>query len=215
MRGVSQIVRRTASRRRLSLRVTHRTAAQCDHTTVATPTLQTARLILPPVSMDDAGQLQATFPHWEIVRLLSNEIPWPYPPDGALTYIRDVALPAIEAGTLWMWTVRLKSDQDRIIGAIDLKLSANENRGFWIAPPWHGRGLMTEAADAVTDYWFDVLAQPVLRVPKASVNLASRRISEKQGMRLVATEERDYVCGRLPVDLWEITAGEWQARRRG
>ncbi|HJZ76013.1 MAG TPA: GNAT family N-acetyltransferase [Vicinamibacterales bacterium] len=181
---------------------------------MATPTLETSRLILRPVALEDVEQLQATFPQWEIVRLLSNEIPWPYPPDGALTYIRDVALPAIAAGTLWMWTVRLKSDPDRIIGAIDLKLSADENRGFWIAPPWQGRGLMTEAADAVTDYWFEVLAQPVLRVPKASVNAPSRRISEKQGMRLVSTGERDYVGGRMPVDLWEISADEWKSRRR-
>src|SRR5262249_95000 len=79
-------------------------------TTVAKPPLETPRLILRPVALEDVEQLQATFPQWEIVRLLSNEIPWPYPPDGALTYIRDVALPAIAAGTLWMWTVRLKSD---------------------------------------------------------------------------------------------------------
>jgi len=180
---------------------------------VATPLLETARLILRPLSLDDVEQLQATFPQWEIVRLLSREIPWPFPPDGALTFVRDVALPAIAAGTLWMWTVRMKSDPDRVVGAIDLKVSADENRGFWIAPPWQGRGLMTEAADAVTDFWFDVLAQPVLRVPKATANLPSRRISEKQGMRLVATEERDYVSGRQPVDIWEITADEWRRRR--
>jgi RimJ/RimL family protein N-acetyltransferase len=181
---------------------------------LATPLLETARLVLRPVALDDAGQLQALFPQWEIVRLLSNEIPWPYPPDGALTYLRDVALPAIAAGTLWMWTIRLKSDVDRVIGAIDLKVSPDENRGFWIAPPWQGRGLMTEAAGAVTDFWFDVLAQPVLRAPKASANVPSRRISEKQGMRIVATEERDYVGGRMPVDVWEITAEEWRMRRR-
>jgi RimJ/RimL family protein N-acetyltransferase len=181
---------------------------------LATPLLETARLVLRPVALDDAGQLQALFPQWEIVRLLSNEIPWPYPPDGALTYLRDVALPAIAAGTLWMWTIRLKSDVDRVIGAIDLKVSPDENRGFWIAPPWQGRGLMTEAAGAVTDFWFDVLAQPVLRAPKASANVPSRRISEKQGMRIVATEERDYVGGRMPVDVWEITVEEWRMRRR-
>jgi RimJ/RimL family protein N-acetyltransferase len=181
---------------------------------LATPPLETARLILCPVALDDVEQLQATFPQWEIVRLLSNAVPWPYPPDGALTYVRDVALLAIAAGTLWMWTLRLKSDPNRIVGAIDLKLSADENRGFWIVPPLQGRGLMTEAADAVTDFWFDVLGQPVLRVPKASANLPSRRISEKQGMRLVSTAERDYVSGRMPVDVWEITAAEWKARRR-
>jgi RimJ/RimL family protein N-acetyltransferase len=72
---------------------------------------------------------------------------------------------------------------------------------------------MTEAAEAVTDYWFNVLGFPVLRVPKAVVNVASRRISEKAGMRLVAVEERDYVSGRLLSEIWEITAEEWRARR--
>jgi RimJ/RimL family protein N-acetyltransferase len=181
---------------------------------VATPVLETARLILRPVALDDVEQLQATFPQWEIVRYLSNEVPWPYPPDGALVYIRDVALPAMAAGTLWMWTLRLKSDPERIVGAIDLKESADENRGFWIAPPLRGRGLMTEAADAVTDFWFDVLVRSVLRVPKAGANEPSRRISMKQGMRIVATEERDYVSGRQPVEIWEITAEEWRRRRK-
>jgi [ribosomal protein S5]-alanine N-acetyltransferase len=35
---------------------------------------------------------------------------------------------------------------------------------------------MSEAAEVVTDYWFDVLKFPVLRVPKATENIASRRI---------------------------------------
>jgi RimJ/RimL family protein N-acetyltransferase len=73
---------------------------------------------------------------------------------------------------------------------------------------------MTEASNAVTDFWFDTLKFPVLRVPKAIDNTASRRISEKQGMRVVATVERDYVCGRMPAEIWEITAAEWHARRR-
>ena len=72
---------------------------------------------------------------------------------------------------------------------------------------------MTEACNAVTDYWFDALKFPVLRVPKAVPNIASRRISEKQGMRVIATEERDYVSGRLMSEIWEITAKEWRARR--
>jgi RimJ/RimL family protein N-acetyltransferase len=73
---------------------------------------------------------------------------------------------------------------------------------------------MTEACDAVTKYWFEVLRFPVLRVPKAIANVASRRISERQGMRVIATEERGYVSGRLPTEIWEITAEEWNARKR-
>ncbi|MBO9579785.1 MAG: GNAT family N-acetyltransferase [Sphingobium sp.] len=72
---------------------------------------------------------------------------------------------------------------------------------------------MSEAADAATDYWFDVLKRPVLRAPKAVANVALIRISEKQGMRLVATTEKEYRGGMMPSQLWEITAEEWRARR--
>lgn len=32
-------------------------------------------------------------------------------------------------------------------------------------------------------------------------------------MRVVAVGERDYVGGRLPTEVWEITAEEWRARQ--
>jgi [ribosomal protein S5]-alanine N-acetyltransferase len=181
---------------------------------MTTRPLETERLWLQPLSVADAEQIQALFPHWDVVRLLNGIVPWPYPPDGALTYIRDIALPAIARGDEWIWTLRLKPDADQVVGSIGLKRSDEENRGFWLGLPWHGQGLMTEAADAVTDFWFDVLKFPVLRVPKAAANAASRKISEKQGMRVIAVVERDYVSGRHPAEIWEITADEWHARRR-
>ncbi|MGC2300201.1 MAG: GNAT family N-acetyltransferase [Acidobacteriaceae bacterium] len=180
-----------------------------------TPTLQTARLLLRPLGLSDAEQVQRLFPQWEIVQYLNAVVPWPYPPDGALTYCRDQALPAIARGDEWHWTLRLKKDLDQIIGAIALSRGAKDNRGFWMAPPWQGQGLMTEAVIAANDYWFDVLGFPVLRAPKALANEASRRISEKTGMRRVGTEERNYVSGRLPGEIWEITAHEWHAFRKG
>ena len=65
----------------------------------------------------------------------------------------------------------------------------------------------------VTDFWFDVLKFDRLRVPKAIANTGSRRISEKQFMRVVAVQEREFVSGVLPAEIWEITAEEWRARR--
>jgi len=99
------------------------------------------------------------------------------------------------------------------IGVISLHRDEWDNRGYWLGLPWHRQGLMTEAVVAVNDYWFDVLGFTVLRAPKAVANVASRRISEKTGMRLIATVERDYVSGRLPAEIWEITAEEWRAKR--
>jgi RimJ/RimL family protein N-acetyltransferase len=178
-----------------------------------TPTLETSRLLLRPLEIADAAEVQILFPHWEIVRYLANHVPWPYPPDGAYTYYRDTALPAVERGQQWHWTLRLKSNPAALIGCIGLMADERDNRGFWLGLPWHGQGLMSEASDAVSDYWFDTLNFSVLRISKAIANTASRRISVRQGMRVVGREEREYVSGRLPSEVWEITADEWHAFR--
>jgi len=178
-----------------------------------TPVLETRRLVLHPLELADAEQVQVLFPNWEIVQYLTRRVPWPYPSNGAETFYREVALPAIERGDEWYWTLRFKTAPDRIIGSISLMATGKENRGFWLGLPWQGQGLMTEACYVVTDYWFDTLQFPVLRVSKAVANSASRRITEKLGMRVVAIEEREYVCGRLPTEIWEITAEEWRAQR--
>jgi RimJ/RimL family protein N-acetyltransferase len=171
----------------------------------------TERLILRPLELADAEQIQALFPQWEIVKYLQKRVPWPYPEGGALEFLRDVAIPQAERDEAWHWTLRLRTEPSQIIGVINLIKDKSTNRGFWLGLPWHGQGLMTEAGAWANDYWFDTLGCPVLRVAKAIDNTASRRISEKQGMRLVGLEDRDYVSGRLPSELWEITAEEWRA----
>lgn len=181
--------------------------------TSMTDVLETSRLILRPLVLEDAARVQEIFPQWEIVKHLTAAVPWPFPDDGVRTYYRDVALPAIARGDEWHWTLRLKTEPDVVIGSIALLRKENHNRGFWMGVPWQGLGLMTEAVEAVTEYWFDVLGFSVLRSPKAVTNAGSRRISEKTGMRLVATEMHDYVCGRMPSEIWEVTAEEWRTRR--
>jgi [ribosomal protein S5]-alanine N-acetyltransferase len=170
---------------------------------------QTKRLLLRPLRITDAEEIQELFPRWEIVRYLLNRVPWPYPPDGTVQHLRDVALPAMERGEAWHWTIRLKETPDRMIGRISLERGHGDNRGFWMGLPWQGNGYMTEACAWANDFWFETLGFPVLRVAKSAANIASRRISEKHGMRLVGTEERDYVSGRLPAEIWELTAQEW------
>ena len=177
------------------------------------PTLHTPRLILRSLQLADAEQVQASFPKWEIVRYLTVQVPWPYPPDGAYQFYRNVALPAMERGDAWHWMLTLKSAPTQVIGSIGLMKNKDVNRGFWLGLLWQRQGLMTEACEVVTDYWFNTLNFPVLRVPKAVANTASRRISEKEGMRVIAVKEHDYVCGRLPTEIWEITSEEWRSRQ--
>lgn len=174
------------------------------------PDGKTKRLVLRPLEIEDAAQIQALFPHWEIVRYLLNVVPWPYPTDGALQFIRDVALPAMARGEAWHWTIRLRIKPEQIIGNLTLRKGDDDNRGFWLGAAWHRQGLMSETCAWGNDFWFETLQMPVLRVAKAIENAASRRISEKQGMRLVGVTEKEFVCGRLPSEIWEMTAEEWR-----
>ncbi|UII73886.1 GNAT family N-acetyltransferase [Pseudomonas sp. HN11] len=173
------------------------------------PTLYTERLILRPLTLDDADAVQQLFAHWEVVRYLNAEVPWPYPADGARSFLENVALPGMARGEQWHWAICLKHSPDTLVGNISLFDTEGDNRGFWLGQPWQGQGLMSEASAAVTDYWFGVLERPVLHVPKAAPNQGSRRISERAGMRLIKTDEGRFVEGIFPREIWEMTREEW------
>jgi RimJ/RimL family protein N-acetyltransferase len=188
-------------------------AGDAAHRAIGIPVLTTPRLILRPLEIADVPAVQAGFPRWEVVRFLDAVVPWPYPPDGALTYIGGLVLPGMQRGEEWHWSLRPRTAVDSLIGVISLRLKPGDNRGFWLDPAWQGQGLMSEACDVVTGYWFETLGQPVLRVVKAVDNVRSRRMSERGGMRLTNTVERGFVCGRLAAEEWEITREEWLGHR--
>lgn len=175
----------------------------------ATPTLDTRRLILTPLQLADAADIQHLFPHWEVVRYLDNHVPWPYPQDGALRYIRDSALPAMALGEEWHWMIRLRDAQNQVIGSISLIDTPGNNRGFWLSPAWQGNGFMKEACVAVNTYWFDTLQRPVMQVPKAIANEASRRVSMRENMRLVDSREGSFVGGKMLRETWELSREQW------
>lgn len=177
--------------------------------------LETEHLVLRPLCLFDAPSIQRVFSTWEIVQWMADAVPWPYPSDGAMTFISTIALPAMQQGKAWHWSIRPKSDPEDLIGVVSLTDRADNNRGFWIDPAWQGRGFATEASIAATDYWFDTLGMTELRVPKAIGNTASRRISEKQGMKVIRTLNLSFVSGRHDAELWAIDAeGWWRQHRR-
>jgi RimJ/RimL family protein N-acetyltransferase len=178
------------------------------------PVFHTERLILRPVAPGDVPRVQAYFPHWEVVRYLNARIPWPYPEDGAAQFYHGVVFPAVAAGDKWVWAICLRQAPDALIGVVEFNAGRDEHRGFWLGAPWQGQGFMTEACEPLTDFWFDVLRQPRLVVGKAVANAASSRVSVKQNARLIAMTERDFLAGRLPTEVWELTRADWNARRR-
>ena len=103
----------------------------------------------------------------------------------------------------------MKQTPEQIIGAVALHRNETNNRGFWMGAPWRGMGLMLEAVEAATDFWFESLGFQELRTLKASANKGSVRISEITGMRLLSTKNQPFVSGTLPAEVWTINREEW------
>ncbi|MBY0323453.1 MAG: GNAT family N-acetyltransferase [Reyranella sp.] len=179
-----------------------------------TPVLETKRLILRPLVPADAPVIQRRFPHWEIVRYLNPRVPWPYPADGAIRFI-ETCQGEMARGEKHHWAIRLKDEPGELIGSINLwpdDGQSRDMRGFWLDPEFQGRGLMTEAADRVTDYAFHDLDWPHLWVSNAEPNRASARVKERQGARLVGFEPFRSVSGDGRRMVWLIEKEAWLAR---
>jgi ribosomal-protein-alanine N-acetyltransferase len=179
-----------------------------------TPTLETPRLRLRPLRLDDAPRIQEIFPHWEILEYLSAAIPWPYPDDGARTFL-EATLPKVEAGQEYDWAITLKSENnDQPIGIIALYPGREENRGFWLGKYYHRQGLMTEAVCAVNDFAFDTLGLTHLNLNNAEPNLASNRLKEISGAKIVAlNDDVPYVGGKFRQVRWLLTRDDWHTHR--
>ena len=179
------------------------------------PVLETERLRLEPLVLADAPSVQRRFPRWEIVRFMGAQIPWPYPSDGARDFITGAAA-RNESGEKNIWSVRLKVGPDEAIGVIEIwppDEATRDSRGFWLDPEYQGRGLMTEAADRVTDYAFRDLGWPLLWLSNAKANQSSARVKERQGAKLIDEVPFCFVCGEDIRQIWLLEAEDWLSRR--
>ena len=180
----------------------------------STPVLQTPRLVLRPLRTKDAPVIQKRFANWEVVRWLDAKVPWPYPADGAANFVNG-CLAEMTRGEASHWALVPKKGPADLIGIISLRPDDGEThdqRGFWLDPAFHGKGLMTEAADRVTDYAFRELDWPHLWVSNDDRNLASARVKERQGARLVAFEPFRSVSGDGRRMVWLIEREAWLER---
>jgi len=179
------------------------------------PRLETVRLLLRPITRQDAPAIQAHFGRWEIISNLAKAVPWPYPGDGAVRFIEDVVLPGEQDGTKLCWAITEKARPDALIGIIDYRVDdERDNRGFWLAEPFQGRGYMTEAVEAFQDHVLLELGVERIYVMNSITNTRSRRIKEKTGARLLGEIEVDHHSGSSRTERWEVTREAW-AKIRG
>jgi ribosomal-protein-alanine N-acetyltransferase len=180
-----------------------------------TPTLQTRRLVLRPLALSDAPAIQRHFNNWNIIKNLALVVPWPYPDDGAETFIRQ-QLGRIATGTeIYQWVLVLRSGDGHAIGNIRFLPRADApkgNRGFWLAESYWNHGLMTEAIAAVNDFAFQTLGIESFHVCNAASNAASRRVKQKTGAEFVGHVDLPHHNGQSKAERWIVTRESWLRR---
>ncbi len=80
-------------------------------------------------------------------------------------------------------------DGGELVGDVGFSPAAGEpgvvKLGYTVAPEHQGRGYATEAVRALVRYVFETLGAEVVRVYADADNVASHRVAEKAGLRLV------------------------------
>lgn len=185
---------------------------------IETPTLETERLILKPLTRDAADDIQKYFNNWNIIKNLLDIVPWPYPDEGAKDFINNKAFPRIKAGKAHIWTIRLKSNTAETIGLIEFRdapETRDDHRGFWLAEPFWGNGYMTEATTIVNDFIFFTMKKDKIIVCNTVDNEGSKRVKEKTGAEFLKYKDVPHHRGKIKTAVWQVTAENWKKFREG
>jgi RimJ/RimL family protein N-acetyltransferase len=151
--------------------------------------LKTRRLTLRQPVMTDAERIALFLNNFAVSGNLSR-VPYPYHLSDAKAWLRTWRpdKPAGETG----FAIELPGEG--IIGQVGYHLDFHGETviGYWLAQPFWNRGIMTEAATAVIDWYFGVTDASKIRSGVFHFNKASLAIQRKMGF--VETGAGNLLC---------------------
>ena len=153
---------------------------------------RTDRLLLRPGFPEDAPALAAAIGDEQVIRSLGR-VPWPYSLADAQSFLASPADPLLPSCLI---TERTSGDP-LLVGGCGLhrRESGAVELGYWIARPYWGRGLATEAAEAIIDI-ARTLRLPALEAGHFLDNPASGRVLEKLGFSSTGVIAPRFCLGR-------------------
>jgi [ribosomal protein S5]-alanine N-acetyltransferase len=147
------------------------------------PRLTTARLVLRPLTLADAPDVQRLAGERDVAETTAT-IPHPYPDGAAETWIATHPDRYARGDGVVFGITR--AEDGVLLGVIGLEIKAEMQRaelGYWIGKPYWNHGYCTEAAQAVVRFAFEVLGLRRVFANHFGRNAASGRVMQKAGMR--------------------------------
>ena len=143
---------------------------------------------LRPWSPADLDSLMKYANNWNIAQFLTDAFPHPYTRESGEAFIKM----ATQDDPIHIFAIEVDGEA---VGGIGIHPQSdiyrkNVELGYWLAEPFWGRGIVTEAVKEVVDFAFKtydiirVFARPF------GTNLASQRVLEKAGFTLEARLEK-------------------------
>jgi RimJ/RimL family protein N-acetyltransferase len=155
---------------------------------------RTTRLLLRPGWREDAPALFAAIADERIVRNLALA-PWPYTLADAEAFLTRARAPRDVACLIFL----REDGAPRLVGGIGFGRKPGDARpefGYWIARPYWGRGIATEAGAALIANARDTLRLKRLDAGHFTDNPASGRVLAKLGFRPTGVTRARYSAGR-------------------
>lgn len=149
--------------------------------------------------MDDAAALVTHANNHNIARNLRDRFPFPYTSEHAEAYLRR----ATEVQDDLVFCLEVEGAAAGGIGLHPMddiyRLSAE--LGYWLAEPFWGRGIVTEAVQAVVRHGFNLL--PLVRIEASAFvnNPASARVLEKCGFTFEGVRRHNVIKEGQILDL--------------
>lgn len=184
--------------------------------------LETPRLILRRLTMDDLDEIEALDADPEVMRYITGGIPTPR------DELRDDYIPSwleyYERGDAWGFWATIERESGRFLGWFHLRPNEQDapdepELGYRLIRDAWGRGLATEGSSALIDKAFAELGARRVYATTMAVNTGSRRVMEKAGMRFVRLFRLDWpfrIEGEEEGDVeYAITREDWLAARAG
>lgn len=175
--------------------------------------LETERLLMKPMRIEDVDLIQKFLPDWEIVKYLSH-------PALSLKAATDVAREVFrrvimkpEPKDEWIWKIQHKNDPDKIIGVAHLRTdAARGSENIWLDPDFRTPELMEEALHAVNEHAFSQLGFSDVVFQKAFAHAAAPQDLDALRKRFMSMDQtlrnRD-----TPEGVWGFTKEEWERQK--
>lgn len=156
------------------------------------PNLVTSRLLLRRITSDDATSIFALRSDEQAMQFIDRPRAKTIDDAMALITIMNVALDNSEGIT---WGISLKDNQ-ALIGSIGFwrldKANYRAEIGYMLKPEMQGKGLMSEAMEAVLQYGFNNMLLHSVEANVNPLNKASRKLLEKHRFKQEALFTENY-----------------------